>query len=289
MPTKLLWNKTDFAVSPESARKVMACIGSIGVYRSGQRFAWRGLASADFDLSSSLHRTIRDRTTTPVAEKQMRAEELAILAQARTWRLGQTLTGPVNDLQLLAELQHFGIRTRLIDVTSNPMTALWFACQPSPAGSAKAGVLVALNTSGWTPYESVGSEWAAPTYGGQKQPTAITLITALATGKPFIVNPSTPNDRMRAQEGYFVASSTPAVITSPFADLTLDKAPPPATLLDDLLGDRGRGGPRSLPYVAIIIRSNLKAKLLNFLEHTYNRTAAVLFPDYLGFKDYGLD
>ena len=36
-----------------------------------------------------------------------------------------------SDLDLLAELQHYGAATCLIDFTYNAMTALWFACQPS--------------------------------------------------------------------------------------------------------------------------------------------------------------
>ena len=33
------------------------------------------------------------------------------------------------DLELLADLQHYGAATCLIDFTQSPLTALWFACK----------------------------------------------------------------------------------------------------------------------------------------------------------------
>lgn len=124
------------------ARDVMGVIGSIGVYSTGQQFAWRGMASADFSLTSSLHRRVGG------SEEAVRAAELDIIEEARTWGLGTHPLGHVDDLQLLSDLQHFGIPTRLIDVTSNPMTALWFACQPAPSDHSKSGLLLALNVPG---------------------------------------------------------------------------------------------------------------------------------------------
>jgi hypothetical protein len=58
----------------------------------------------------------------------------------------------------------------------------------------------------------------------------------------------------------------------------------PLKLSDRLHGKRTSGRPPYMPFVAVIIKSRLKKRLLKILEGTYNRTSRVLFPDYDGYR-----
>ncbi len=278
-----IWKETGWWIAPRTPRDVMSVVGAIGVHSSGQRFAWRGMSSVDYAVTSSLHRRLGALRTD---EAQLRIAEMQSLSGAREWGLGIGDSEYLDDLEVLSDMQHYGIATRLIDVSSNPMTALWFACQPpSLRDVARSGVLLALNISSWPHLISVG-ERAAPEAG--RAANEVTLADALEKMAPFVVDAAHPNDRLRAQEGFFVASAVPeSRDRGPFTSLRMSyPTGDPNWLESTLSGARSRGGPPKLPFVAVIIERQLKAKLLRYLEGTYNRSARVLFPDYAGFGEF---
>jgi hypothetical protein len=285
------WTSSGWALRPRSAREVMTLIASIGAYSANAQFAWRGTSSSSYRVYSSLHRRLGR-----VSEEEMRVEERRLLTETRAWGLGHGLYGHVDDLQLLTDLQHYGIPTRLIDVTSNPMTALWFACQtPKSAKSAKSGLLLALNISGWPTLQTLappnGREFV-PTWDDLEGTSPDRLTRLLDQNERFVVRSLNPNDRLRAQEGFFVTGRLPGYglqrRLSPFASLDV-----PSPEMDELSlskrlsAERGRGAPRTIPFVALVIRADLKVPLLRYLEGTYNRSARVLFPDWAGLKEFG--
>jgi hypothetical protein len=286
-PVAAAWMRTGWVLKPSSTREVLTALSAIGGHSVGQRFAWRGLASTQFDLSSSLHRKMGPR----VQEAEVREAEKRLIDQARTWGLGLGTTTYVDDLKLLADLQHYGIATRLIDFSRNPLTALWFACQtPKASTREKSGLVHALNVTHFPRFTTVRTEetWQDVGYG-----PAANLERALASGEPFLVDVAHPNDRLRAQEGVFIASSTPATggltrfASEPFGTTSISFSEgDPEALEAALLEERKQGAPMKVPFVAVVVPSGSKQKLLQYLEVSFNRTARTLFPDFAGFREF---
>lgn len=82
-------------------------------------FVFRGVKNAKYLLQPSLSRN---------PKFLLREED--IIASAK-FAKPNVFKEEMQPIELLALLQHFGIPTRLLDVTENALVALYFACQPS--------------------------------------------------------------------------------------------------------------------------------------------------------------
>lgn len=287
LPPANIWKQGGWYFEARTAEEVMVAIGRLGAHSVNHRFAWRGLSNLNYPLTSSLHRFLERKGEKDIAESNLRAWEKKILGKARDWGLGVEGGSMVDDLQLLADLQHFGVPTRLIDVTSNPMTALWFASKETfhSDGRRASGILVALNINRWyKKNESVFSTIRNPDVveGGLSRQ----LELGLNLQSPFVVSSAIPNVRLRAQEGYFVACSHPDCSRQPLTSLNIEIMKPDRDIRKNLTEYKKQGLPAELPYLAIKVPSNHKESIRTYLHHSYSKSWETLFPDYQGLSEY---
>lgn len=283
------WVSGGWGYRVTSRDQLLRTISRISILRRGRIYAWRGQRDGAFELSSSLYRRLR--RSGPVDEARMREAELRIIREARKYGLGRDLGVSNTDAHLLASLQHHGVPTRLIDVTSNPMTALWFATEQPLTGRRTSGVLFAIDVTDMPWSETFNHE--ANTWGSTARPLAAgyeqLLADSAASQRPFRLFPAVPDERMKAQEGFFIGSAVARTPRVPFVpDLDIRANTPPGTVALGRLAegpDRGPGRPLGLPFLALVIPPQVKDALRDPLRGTYNRRRRVLFPDVDGFRE----
>lgn len=239
-----------------------------------------------WQLEPKLVRELRTRGM-PHDENAVRNAELNLVAKAREWSAPE-FSGNRSDQMILSLLQHSGVPTGFLDLTTDPMTALWFACESIPRANTPklTGVLLAFDVTDWPvlPTEIPAAEIS---YAHMENPLGFFYKTYLETSHSFVIEPTRPSPRMMAQRGKLFRAPVSPTATSPFGivlDGISDNAPEfgPQQILSV---QRSTGRPASLPFVAILIGTQHKARFRSHLSGTYGLNRSTLFPDVSGFAD----
>lgn len=85
-------------------------------------FAFRGQSSSSYELAPSLARSLKNR-----GDVKMLNFEQELIFKAINEYPTEFLKAK-SEIDLLVKLQHYGIPTRLLDITTNALIALFFAC-----------------------------------------------------------------------------------------------------------------------------------------------------------------
>jgi hypothetical protein len=249
---------------------------------------WRGVKKSSYGFHGSLHRALgADRF--PVKESELiRAEKSILEFVEKEWR-----TDGKNPLSLLADLQHYGGETRLIDATLDPYIALWFACEylTDPKSIQYDGRVIAVNyTNRQIQFTNLEGKYELPWH---RKPNP--LKASWHTGSPVFWIPPISNSRIEAQKAGFLIGGIPR--TSSGSNCRYRKQPgvsgrwgnwkidevrrvTSVNLFLNLYGSKQ--GTTSYPAYVFRIEKKAKAEILEHLDKVMGINFATLFPDIEG-------
>lgn len=94
---------------------------------SDGQYLFRGVSTDSYKIEASAYRRLSE-TDRNNPNKLLKINK-DLIGKARSLGHDQRNVHQLSDLELLAELQHFGAATCLIDFSRSALVALWFACQ----------------------------------------------------------------------------------------------------------------------------------------------------------------
>ena len=216
-----------------------------------QQYLFRGVSSADYKIDASAYRRIKrgrdnDEEQDGDFEKFLHINK-DLIRDARFRGHDRKNGRKLEDLEVLAEFQHYGAATFLMDFTYNVLVALWFACKKSSKNGLKDGkvVVVAPNDSKFTE--------------GMQEFSVITLDSLEKEIDDFSLNNKKlyqwqprqqQNERIIAQQSIFL-----------FGVLEIEINPDEECIID----------------------GNSKDKIRESLKRIHGITEDMLFPDFDGF------
>lgn len=163
-------------------------------------YLFRGVSTSSYIVEGKIEASAYRRLPPDEARKPERLLEITRELIETAGRLGHAQRNgqTLSDLDLLAEFQHYGAATCLIDFTFNALVALWFACQQSAEGEQENGKVVVLRSDGLEPLRRVD-------YETSKQDIKC-FFKPNETGRYPLYHwePNPQNNRIIAQQSVFV-------------------------------------------------------------------------------------
>jgi hypothetical protein len=264
------WSDRNLLEAGGNAGELLSKIARITTWSTECEFLWRGNRDEAWPLHSGLFDRLRIHSGHPPTEGELRTVETDLLRRAERSGYGGARGTP--DLQRLAILQHHGTATRFLDVTPDPMVALWFACDDTGPTVAR-GILFAIEVSGaehldWTDERPIDK-----------------VVDSLKKNQLAVYTPAPTDARIQVQRGVFVFGKTPDDKSMREAtSVPIQLRGWTAEKRKAVFGKRSRGRPPVPSILALRVPQDTKHRLLTILERSYGYTAETIFPDIDGFS-----
>lgn len=272
---------TDWTGMLEQINRVLTFVGD-------RTLAWRGLSSAEYTVHSTLYRHLN--TGAGVDESDLVTFESRMLEVARNqWRFDN-----LGALEILAQFQHLGAPTRLLDVTFNPLVALWFAVEPKY----ERGVLLPEIDGRLVAYDVTGRQIGLTgQWGGRDLPWRV-MPEGWRDQLPRVWRPPSYNERIPAQDSAFLLGGVPAGSSRFYRKRPGDSTHIPPWRVEEVRAvtsvpmkmwslDSRALYPRSTPTLTIRIPAGAKVDIRRVLDRRFGINTSSVYPDMYGIAQRG--
>lgn len=259
-----------------------------------RELVWRGVRDARWGVQSSLYRTLRDLKDgePPTEDDLVRAERRTLRLARRDWRFDGTPA-----LELFAHLQHYGAPTRLLDVTENPLAALWFAVEARPNDETVDSRVFGFVTNA-RPI-GLNERWAGryPRWHDLRSEPARRAVDWGTGVRRTVWRPPAYNDRIAAQSAAFLIDGAPVEAARPArsdAFLAERELLIPIERMRRIASinlrfsriERERLGERSAPVFTMRIDADAKREVREQLEGRFGMRASSIYSDMNGLANH---
>lgn len=239
-------------------------------YDSDDPWLWRGQARGEYNLEPALHTRIRRNAVAgapPLSDVDITLHTKRLVDAAKDAQLNRHEGVVLPEMALLAMLQHHGAATALLDVTLDPLLALYMAVvSPDPADDKKDGALFAIRR----PQKEIAA-FDTRTFS--------VIYDSLAT--PVLYRAPDVSERLRIQRGHFLLGKVRPEDPRVPIPLLIEAHNADPTWLQRRMEQRGeQGAPvRAATDVAVFrIRWQFKDNLRKWLENRSGLTRDFIYP-----------
>jgi len=264
----------------QNARDILSAAMWLHSTFKGEVWLWRGQARKAYGVEPGMHTRVLNEKKFEHTEDAVASATAALLKIARHALLDKQGETRLPDLALLAHLQHYGAGTPLLDVSTDPLIALWmiaFANAKEPDSlDGESGKLFGIRRP---PKE----RWIAPLDARPYVDSNIPSVSASLGNEVWWYQAPDVTERLRIQRGSFLlgALAKSASTNRHESTIPLDLGDEESNWLKARLLRRGEPSntTRSTSDIfAIIVRGSTKKHLRRLLQDRSGLSVEAVYP-----------
>lgn len=261
----------------QAARDLISAAMFLHTTFKDEVWLWRGQADHRYGLEPGLHTRVKRTGGIPNSEGEVVEAAAYLISKARDADIDRVNGTRLPDLALLAHLQHYGAATPLLDVSVDPLVALWMVAFASPTAvdalDKRAGSLYAIKRP---PLDRVLNPLDARPYTSNDEAS----ISAALGDSVWWYRAPEITERLRIQRGSFLIGPLVAPDSSE-TTLPLVTTSSNGNWLEKRLSRRGQPSntTRSTTDVAIFrVQGAVKRFLREILENRSGLNISTIYP-----------